>query len=141
MEINGGAAEVAWTVFAADGRGAINDCACTEPPIAFVRLKLEAPLESPGQPDPCAGSLACRFACERKTGATPFVIPPGKYQISIEPETADGVAIDPALIRVPAPSEREVVRGAAAELDALEIEAPCAVRCQGGDMTKACSAG
>ena len=141
VEINGGAVEVPWTVFAEDGRGAINDCNCTEPAIMYVRLKLEAPLGAPDQPDPCAGSAACRFSCQRKTGATPFMIPPGTYQLSIEPETADGLPIDPGLVMVPAPITREVVRGAAAELDALQITAPCAVSCSGGDMTKACSRG
>ena len=141
VEINGGAVEVPWTVFAEDGRGAINDCNCTEPAIMFVRLKLEAPLGAPDQPDPCAGSAACRFSCQRKTGATPFMIPPGTYQMSIEPETADGLPIDPGLVMVPAPITRDVVRGAAAELDALQITAPCAVSCSGGDMTKACSRG
>ena len=141
VEINGGAVEVPWTVFAEDGRGAINDCACTEPTIAFVRLKLEAPPSAPEQADPCAGSTACRFSCQRKTGATPFMIPAGTYQMSIEPETADGLPIDPGLVMVPAPITRDVVRGAAAELDALQITAPCAAICRGGDMTKACSRG
>ena len=139
VEINGGAVEVPWTVFAEDGRGAINDCACTEPTIAFVRLKLEAPPSAPEQADPCAGSMACRFSCGRKTGATPFMIPAGTYQMSIEPETADGQPIDPGLVMVPAPITRDVVRGAAAELDALQITAPCALACPGDDMTMTCS--
>jgi len=85
-----------------------------------------------------SSSAACRFDCQRKTGATPFMVPPGTYQMSIVPETADGLPIDPGLVMVPAPITRDVVRGAAAELDALQITAPCALRCHGDDMTQAC---
>ena len=136
--IDGGAVEVPWTVFARDGRGTINDCACADPAIAFIQLKLGAPPETPAQADPCDGAIACRFSCGRKTGATPFIIPPGSYLMSIQPQLADGT---PSLTTmVPDPILRQVVKGAPTELDAFEIQAPCAPQCHGADPTMPCAA-
>jgi hypothetical protein len=135
VEINGGAVEVPWTVFAADGRGAINDCSCADPAIAYVRLRLTAPDGS----DPCATTDACRFECHRKTGATPFMIAAGTYLMSIEPEGADGAPLSPALVSVPAPMTRQVVRGAPTELDAFDIEVACAASCHGDDVDQPCA--
>jgi hypothetical protein len=88
VDINGGAVEVAWGVFAKDGR-AINDCSCAvaltppeaETPIAFVRLDLVSDNDAADQP--CAGTNNCRFSCNRKIGATPFMIKPGRYLMSL----------------------------------------------------------
>lgn len=134
VEINGGAVEVPWTVFAADGRGAINNCECAEPAIAYVRLRLTAPDGS----DPCATASSCRFECPRKTGATPFMIPPGTYLMSVEPEGADGAPLS-GLFRIPTPMSRQVVRGAPTELDAFDIEVACAASCHGDDVDQPCA--
>jgi len=136
VSIDGGSVEVAWTVFAADGRGVITDCACADPPIAFVQLKLGGPPENPAQADPCAGNTACRFACGRHDGITPFFIPPGPYLMSIEPLTADGMAI--AGDMVPDPLVGQVTKGLSHDLGAFAIQAPCAMRCHGNDPTTAC---
>ena len=139
VEIDGGAVEVPWTVFAADGRGAINDCSCTEPAITSIRLKL-TPADPAAPPtDPCATAASCRFACDRKTGATSFMIPPGAYLMSIEPEGADGAPLDAGVVMVPAPMVRQVARGAPTELDALEVVAPCAASCHGADVEQPCA--
>ena len=138
VEIDGGAVEVPWTVFAKDGRGAINDCSCADPAIAYVRLKLAGPPDAPTQPDPCDGVGACQFSCGRKIGATPFFIPPGSYLMSIEPVAADGTVAATAM--VPDPVLRQVTKGEPSELDAFGIEAPCAPRCHGDDLTMACAA-
>src|SRR3569623_3694424 len=90
VAIDGGSVEVEWTVFSADGRGVITACACADPPIAYVQLKLGGPPDSPSQPDPCAGNAACRLSCVRNDGITPFFIPPGPYLMSIEFGVADG---------------------------------------------------
>lgn len=135
VEIDGGAVEVPWTVFAADGRGAINDCSCAAPAIEYVRLRLTAADGS----DPCATASSCRFECHRKIGATPFMIPPGTYFMSIEPEGADGAPLVPPLVSVPAPMSRQVVRGAPTELDAFDIQAACAVSCHGDVVDQPCA--
>jgi hypothetical protein len=135
VEIDGGAVEVPWTIFAADGRGAINDCSCAEPAITYVRLRLTAPDGS----DPCATGDSCRFECHRKTGATPFKIPPGTYLMSVEPEGADGAPLSPGLVSVPAPMSRQVVRGAPTELDAFDIQVACAASCHGDDVDQPCA--
>ena len=136
VAIDGGSVEVEWTVFAADGRGVITDCACAEPPIAFVQLKLAGPPENPDQPDPCAGNLSCRFSCGRNDGTTPFFIPPGPYLMSIEPLAADGTPI--AGDMVPDPLVGQVTKGLSHDLGAFAIQAPCATRCHGADLTTAC---
>jgi len=136
VAIDGGSVEVEWTVFSADGRGVITDCACADPPIAYVQLKLGGPPDNPGQPDPCAGNAACRFSCGRNDGITPFFIPPGPYLMSIEPLTADGTAIAGAM--VPDPLVGQVTKGLSHDLGAFAIQAPCALRCHGNDPTMAC---
>jgi len=136
VSIDGGSVEVEWTVFAADGRGVITDCACAEPPIAYVQLKLGGPPDNPTQADPCAGNTACRFSCGRHDGITPFFIPAGPYLMSIEPLSADGLAI--AGDMVPDPLVGQVTKGLSHDLGAFAIQAPCAMRCHGNDPTTAC---
>ena len=138
VAIDGGAVEVSWTIFAADGRGVINDCSCAEPGIASVQLKLAGPPGSESQVDPCQGTDACRFSCGRKTGSTPFIIPQGAYLMSIEPLTADGTLAAGAM--VPDPIVSQVEKGVPDDLMAFEIQAPCALRCHGDDLTRACAA-
>jgi len=135
VDINGGAVEVPWIVFARDGRGAINDCSCAAPVIESVRLKLDPAGANTGSADPCEGVGACVFACGRKTGATPFMVPPGDYLMSIEPLGTDGQVIPEDT--VPAPVLRRVVKGAPTELDAFEIQAPCG--CHGDDVQVPCA--
>lgn len=134
VDINGGAVEVAWIVFARDGRGAINDCSCAAPAIQSVRLKLDPAGTNTTPTDPCTGVAACVFSCGRKTGATPFVVPPGDYLMSIEPLGTDGLVIPEDA--VPAPVLRQVQKGAPTELDAFEINAPCG--CHGDDVQVPC---
>lgn len=138
VQIDGGAVEVAWTVFAEDGRGTINDCACADPGIAFVQLRLAGPPDNPAQADPCENVAACRFSCGRDMGATPFIIPPGAYLVSIQPQLPDGTVSPTAM--VPDPILSQVVKGVPAELGALEIQAPCAPRCHGADLGMPCAA-
>jgi len=137
VSIDGGTVEVAWTIFAADARGSINDCSCADPAIAHVRLRLAPPLEVPEQADPCETDPSCVFSCGRKAGATHFTIPAASYLMSIEPVDADGTAI--AADRVPAPILMGVTKGQHTDLGALEIVAPCAATCNGGDILAPCS--
>jgi hypothetical protein len=140
VDINGGSVEVAWGVFAKDGR-AINDCACavpltppgTETPIAFVRLDLVSDSDPADQP--CAGNDGCRFSCNRKIGATPFMVPPGRYLMSLVPVDASGADFPAGSVDAPPAELRSVVKGQPTELDAFMLQARCATRCnKGGNM-------
>jgi hypothetical protein len=139
VDVRGGSIEVPWAIFAHDGRGVINDCSCADPTIAAVRLALAAPVGAPPVADPCEGVAGCQFACGRKIGATPFFIPPGSYQISIEPIGADGTPIPMNLVATTSSMPAQVVFGQPSELDAFEIDAACAPSCHGDDITVPCS--
>lgn len=143
VEIDGGAVEVSWAIFAPDGR-AITDCGCANPSIAFVRLQLVSQLDGA---EPCAGNDACRFACGPKTGATPFTVPPGHYLMSVVAVGSAGadlptVAVpgDPTLaVSTPAPLSATVVRGQPTELEAFTLHAACASQCDGGGIFNPCT--
>ena len=126
VRIDGGAVEVPWTLFAPDGR-AINDCSCTAPALAEIEVVV---VPAAGGADVCAGQSSCRFACSRKIEATPFFIPAGDYNISLQALGADGAALP---FTTPAPVRRPVVKGQLSEIDAIEIVAPCAAVCHGGE--------
>ncbi|MBC8131460.1 MAG: hypothetical protein H7X95_00655 [Deltaproteobacteria bacterium] len=140
VEIEGGAVEVSWAIFARDGRG-ITDCSCASPSISYVRLNLVS-VADPGQ-QPCAGLDACRFTCHRKTGATPFVVPPGQYLMSVVPVDAAGndlptvfAAGDPTgpavpWVQTPPATTRTVVRGRPTALEAFDLEVDCACQRNG----------
>lgn len=144
VEIDGGAVEVAWGLFAKDGR-AINDCSCAVPlvpadaetPIAFVRLDLVS--DDGTDARPCAAGVRdCRFACGRKIGATPFMIPPGSYLMSVVPVDASGADFPAGAIDSPPAELRSVVRGQPTQLDAFMLQARCAARCNAGGPTQPC---
>jgi hypothetical protein len=131
VPIDGGAVEASWIVVAVDGH-AIARCACSDPEIDSVRFKLVG--DSPGimGSEPCRERAECQFSCERRTGATPFDIPPGTYRMSLTVLDAAGQdlgVLDPAGVLAPAPVLRDVVRGQPTQLDALAILAGCAPRC------------
>ena len=135
VEINGGAVEVSWAIFARDGR-AITDCTCADPNIVYVRLNLVS--DPDGTLQPCAGVNSCRFTCGRNVGATPFMVPPGQYLMSLVPVGADGsdLPIGPLApsVEIPAPESRAVVRGQPTELEAFMLEANCATSCDKGSL-------
>lgn len=143
VDINGGAVEVAWGLFASDGR-AINDCTCAVPiapadsetPIAYVRLNLVSDSEPADQP--CAGTNNCRFACNRKIGATPFMIPPGRYLMSVVAVDANGSDFPAGAVETPPAELRSVVHGQPTELDAFMLQARCATRCNSAGSLQPC---
>jgi hypothetical protein len=146
VDVSGGAVEVSWAVFSRDGR-AINDCSCADPVIGYVRLQLVSETDPSNQP--CAGNSACRFACGRKTGATPFFITPGQYLMSVVPVDADGTDLpamftpgnDVPSVQTPAAESRTVVRGQPTALEAFMLEADCRSTCSGGDVFSPCTGG
>ncbi len=138
VDINGGAVEVAWAVFTRDGR-AISDCACADPSIAYVRLNLVS--EAAAAAQPCTGLDACRFGCNRKIGATPFMIQPGRYLMSLVAVGADGADLADGVVESPAPQSRDVVFGQPTELEAYTLHTNCSMQCNSTDLTKPCTGG
>lgn len=144
VEINGGAVEVSWAIFSRDGR-AIRDCSCAEPSIGFVRLQLVSEADPTIQP--CAGVAACRFSCGRQTGATPFMVPPGQYLMSVIPVAPDGTDLpttsapggEKTAVQTLPPVSRTVVRGQPTGPEAFGLETECAARCNGGAIFSACT--
>jgi hypothetical protein len=141
VSIDGGAVEASWVVATRDGRR-IADCGCTCQPIAKIRLQL---VPVAGGADPCADRDACKFACNRQTGATRFDIPPGTYAISLVPVGEDGNDITPGaagscqVYASVSPIIRDVLHGRATQIDAIVVETDCAPACGGSDDTKVCA--
>lgn len=107
VTIEGGAVEARWVL--RNTRGVAVDCADEVAQIAAIRFAL---LPVASGDDPCAVGDACRFSCRSGVGTTPFVIPAGRYAISLRPLDADGEAL--ALedgVQVPAAILREVRLG------------------------------
>jgi hypothetical protein len=130
VSIDGGAVEASWLVVGVDGH-AITRCDCADPRIDSVRLKLVGVSGGVNGTEPCRDRGSCRFSCERRTGATPFDIPPGEYLMSLVAVDAAGQDLDAGERRVlaPAPVLRDVVHGQPTQLDALALVAGCAPSC------------
>jgi hypothetical protein len=138
--VDGGAVEASWIFVTPDGRG-INDCACTCPAIATIRMQL---LPQDGGGDPCAGRAACEFSCNQQTGATQFDIPPGIYQVRLVPVGTDGADVTggeagPCTTEGRSFSKlQEVVAGRVTQLEALQMLAGCAPECGGSNSGNVC---
>jgi hypothetical protein len=133
VQIDGGAVEASWVVVSVDGH-AIPTCACTDPQIDSVRMKLVGYGEGVAGADACAGRASCQFACDRRTGATPFDIPAGDYLMSLVAVDAAGRDLTDQAggarrVVAPAPVLRTVVTGQPTQLDAFALVAGCAARC------------
>jgi hypothetical protein len=139
VQIDGGAVEVSWVIHA-NGR-AITDCGCSFPEIASVRLDLVGHGGAIEGTTPCAGRARCEFACQRQTGATPFDIPETHgdemYGIRLVAVGLDGN--DLPTVTTPAPILRTVVRGQPTEVEALVLEAGCALTCEGMNNSGVCA--
>jgi hypothetical protein len=133
VSIDGGAVEASWVVIALDGH-AIAHCSCSDPQIDSVRMKLVGASPAVMGSRPCLDRPSCQFSCERRTGATPFDIPPGDYLMSLIPVDAAGqdlaaTGAEGTRVDTPAPVLREVVRGQPTQLDAFALMAGCAPSC------------
>jgi hypothetical protein len=143
VPIEGGAVEVPWAIFDRSGR-AITDCGCAEdatrdPPMAVARVRLELVSSEDPTRRPCDGLSSCTFACSRRIGATPFVIEPGRYNMSLIPLGSDDTPL--VLQPMTAPLLRDVERGKPTELEAWMFTASCAARCRGASSTEPCTDG
>ncbi|HKA88720.1 MAG TPA: hypothetical protein VKE22_13720 [Haliangiales bacterium] len=115
VDVNGGAVELSWSLRTDTGI----ERTCPQTAIVQVALCMRD-----CDTQPCAGALACpnTFPCERQRGTTQFDIPPGRKEITIRPDCASG----PALVVVPPPLVRDIVKGDVTELNALLITVPSA---------------
>jgi hypothetical protein len=139
VQIDGGAVEVSWVVHA-NGR-AITDCTCSDPEIASVRIDIVGHGGNIEGSMPCAGQPKCVFSCARQTGATPFNIPETRadetYLIQLVAVDKYGADLP---IRAPlAPISRAVVRGTPTELEAVTLDAGCALACETMNKTGVCA--
>jgi len=139
VQIDGGAVEVSWVVHA-NGR-AITDCTCSDPEIASVRIDIVGHGGNIMGTTPCAGRPQCVFSCQRQTGATLFDIPETHgdetYLIQLVAVDKNGADLP---IRAPlAPISRTVVRGQPTELEAVTLDAGCAMACETMNKTGVCA--
>ncbi len=105
VEIDGGAVESGWTL--RDNQGNLIDCAQAQ--LAFFRFSLE-PLG--GAVDPCEGNESCQFSCDKGRGITAFIIPEGRYAISLVAMGESRMPLGPQEgVIAPAPIERHVRTG------------------------------
>lgn len=140
VEIDGGAVEASWVLRSPEGQ-AITDCGCSCPEIVYVRIRM-APVG--GGTDPCEDRAACGFKCWKRTGTTPFDIPPGQYAISVFPTNAAGQDLTAAPMNgcraaAPAPILRDVVHGQPTQLEAIPLTVDCAADCAGDAANKVCT--
>ena len=120
MELDGGAAEVAWVVRDSEQRA--RDC--DEINVSYVRLQVLE--ESDGglrdlctSPDVDIGR--CTFECDDRRGTTPFKIPEGWYYFGLAVLGPDLKPRSPDEIAVPAPIYRRVLDGEILDLGVWQI--------------------
>ena len=118
IEIEGGAAEVAWSLRSFEGEAVE---ACADARIQDVRLCWEAV----GDGSVSAGGGACRagerreFPCEESSGVTGFQLDPGSTAFWIEPICTDEDPAAEGTYQVPPPIVRTVERGEIVSLNSL----------------------
>lgn len=114
VPIDGGAVEARWVLRNVGGIAV--SCDASEAQISAIRFEL-VPQDSGD--DPCLDERSCRFPCDSGVGTTHFVIPEGRYAISLRPLDATGEPLTTQDgIQVPAPIIREVRAGQITNLNA-----------------------
>lgn len=144
VEVNGGAAELSWSLRPFDGAGSWE---CKDVRIGWIRLAWKAVPESGSDPEDTDPSGAPdgwqEFPCEDSRGVTDFSIPAGQQMLWIVPICA-GSALPAATghYEVPPPIVRTVQDGTVTTLAALLVvtgESACPVtlthRGAGGAIT------
>lgn len=126
VEVNGGAAELSWTLRDFEGKP-ISDRGppCTITNIEEIRLNWKAVTDDTGNslvPDDSTG-----FECDDNRGVTKFIIPAGRQMLWIEPVCPNETVA--ASYEVPPPIVRDVADGTVTTLDALLIVADPACTC------------
>jgi hypothetical protein len=122
IEVNGGAAELSWTLRDFEGKpiSENNEPPCTVTNIEQIHLHWKAvtgDADTSLVPDDTA-----EFQCRDNRGVTKFTIPVGRQMLWIEPVCQDEAAA-PGSYEVPPPIVRNVEEGTVTTLDALLIVA------------------
>jgi len=117
IDINGGAAEVSWSLRSFEGE-AVETCGEVE--IRDVRLCWE-PLTDGGTTagEDCRREARRSFPCDESSGVTGFQLDPGLTAFWIEPLCTDGQPADPVTYQVPPPIVRMVEDGKIVSLNSL----------------------
>lgn len=127
IEVNGGAAELSWTLRDFDGKPISgDDPPCTITRIEQIRLNWKAVTDAADTtlvPDDSAV-----FQCGDNRGVTEFIIPAGKQMLWIEPICRNEIMA--RQYEVPPPIVRTVEEGTVTTLDALLIVADPACTCR-----------
>ena len=123
VEVNGGAAELSWSLRTFDGVRLATSCDDREHGVhlQWIRLAWKAAADSGDETDLEPDGWK-QFRCADARGVTDFSIPPGKQMLWVVPICADGM---PATgnYQVPPPIVRTVAHGAVTTLDALLVVA------------------
>jgi hypothetical protein len=139
VQINGGAIEVSWALYA-NGR-AVTSCTCSDPAIASIRLDVTGLGGNIMNSKPCDGHADCIFPCQRQTGATLFDIPEthGMETYSIKLVAVDANGRDLPDVVTPAAIVTTVVHGQPTDLDAQALNVKCAADCENMNKTGVCT--
>jgi hypothetical protein len=125
VRVDGGAVEVDWLVVSQAEGKLLGGCACPSPStqaISLISIALKSRAEG-------GASLSFPFFCNRGRGTTSFSIPPGDYDISLQPADAAGTDLasraPPRAYGVPAVLVRRIVDGQVASLDVWTVRLDC----------------
>jgi hypothetical protein len=125
VDVDGGAVEVDWLVVSQGDGTLLRGCACPMPStqaIAQVAIALRSRAEG-------GAMLSFPYACGRGRGTTSFSIPPGDYDISLQPSDASGIDLasrsPPRAYAIPAALVRRIVEGQVASLDVWTVRLDC----------------
>jgi hypothetical protein len=118
IDIDGGAAEVSWSLRSADGDSIE---ACQDVDVRDVRLCWEAVADGSvlGGGGECQSGQRRSFPCGESSGVTGFNLDPGRTAFWIEPVCIDGDPADAGTYQVPPPIVRTVEDGEIVSLNSL----------------------
>jgi hypothetical protein len=149
LTIDGGAIEVSWVTYCANGKkpGSTASCSCNLRAAQLDRVRVEAlALGDGADADACAERDACVFTASVQSGVTGFIVPPGDYAIGLVPLDVGGAILGgPSCVpdasagscwQTPARIRRTVLAGEVVSLGSLLIavpDCPVAEGCTSGD--------
>jgi len=118
IEIDGGAAELSWSLRSTDGDSVE---ACQDVDIRDVRLCWEPVADGSvlGGGGECQSGQRRSFPCGESSGVTGFNLDPGPTAFWIEPICTDGEPAAAGTFQVPPPIVRRVEEGEIVSLDSL----------------------
>jgi hypothetical protein len=117
VDIDGGAVDLSWSLFAFGG----DRVSCDEAEVAAVELCWRAVPAGGTLEASCADADHLGFACDDNHGTTRFDLPAGRTAFWLEPVCRDGEPAATGTYQVPAPIVREVVDGEVVTLSSLAI--------------------